>query len=186
VKMEKSFEIVESVKLFSGLPLHPFSEVSKGDEEMFGRMVTNSYRAAFENLVRAQYMEAAFEELIKEGVIEKEKVDSFNLPLFCPNVEEFESIVKTETSFEIVESVKLFSGLPLHPISEVTKGDEEMFGRTVANGYRAAFENLVRAQLGSDGLTNEFYLRIEKMAAAKCQEYLRNRCDQLVAFLVRK
>jgi indole-3-acetate O-methyltransferase len=134
----------------------------------------------------SHHMEAAFNELVKEGVIEKEKVDSFNLPLFCPNVEEFESIVKTETSFEIVESVKLFSGLPLHPISEVTKGDEEMFGRTVANGYRAAFENLVRAQLGSDGLTNEFYLRIEKMAAAKCQEYLRNRCDQLVAFLVRK
>jgi indole-3-acetate O-methyltransferase len=134
----------------------------------------------------SHYMEAAFEELIKEGVIEKEKVDSFNLPLFCPNVEELESIVKMEESFEIVDSVKLFSGLPLHPISEVSKGDEEMFGRMVTNSYRAAFENLVRAQLDSDVLTNEFYLRIEKMATAKCQEYLRHRGDQLVAFLVRK
>nr|ABK26547.1 unknown [Picea sitchensis] len=134
----------------------------------------------------SHYMEAAFEELIKEGMIEKEKMDLFNLPIFCPNVEELESIVKMEKSFEIVESVKLFSGLPLHPFSEVSKGDEEMFGRMVTNSYRAAFENLVRAQLDSDVLTNEFYLRIEKMATAKCQEYLRHRGDQLVAFLVRK
>lgn len=47
---------------------------------------------------------------------EKEKVDSFNLPLFCPNVEDLESIVKMEESFEIVE--KLLGGLSLHPISE--------------------------------------------------------------------
>jgi len=134
----------------------------------------------------SHYMEAAFEELINEGMIEKEKMDSFNLPIFCPNVEELESIVKMEKSFEIVESVKLFSGLPLHPFSEVRKGDEEIFGRMVTNSYRAAFENLVRAQLGSDVLTNEFFLRIEKTATAKCQEYLRNRNDQLLAFLVRK
>jgi len=43
-------------------------------------------------------------------VTEKEKVDSFNLPLFCPNVEDLESIVK------IVE--KLLGRLSLHPISE--------------------------------------------------------------------
>lgn len=134
----------------------------------------------------SRHMQAAFEELINQGMIEKEKMDSFNLPLFCPNVAELESIVKMEKSFEIVERVKMFSGFPLHPLSDMTNNDEEVFGRMVSNNYRAAFENLVRAQLGSDVLTDEFFLRIEKMATAKCQEYLRNRGDLLGAFLIRK
>ena len=121
-----------------------------------------------------------------QGVIGKEKVESFNLPLFCPNVDELESIVKMENSFEIAGSVRLFNELPLHPISEVRKGDEEMFGRMVSNNYRAAFENLVRAQLGSDVLTNEFFWRMEKMATDQCQEYVRHRIDLLGAFLFRK
>lgn len=134
----------------------------------------------------AHHMQAAFEELINQGMIEKEKMDSFNLPLFCPNVEELESIVKMEKSFEIVERVKLLSGFPAHPISEVRNNDEEMFGRMVSHSYRAAFENLVRAQLGSDVLTDELFLRIEKRATAKCQEYARNRGHLLGAFLIRK
>lgn len=134
----------------------------------------------------SHHMQAAFEELIQQGMIEKEKMESFNLPLFCPTVEELESIVKMEKSFEIVEGVKLLGGFPLHPISEESNNDEKMFGRMVSDTYRAAFENLVGAQLGSDVLTDEFYLRIERTATAKCQEYLRNRGDQLVAFLVRK
>ena len=92
-------------------------------------------------------------------------MESFNLPLFCPNVDELESIVKMEKSFEIAGSVKLLSDLPLHPISEVRKGDEEMFGRMVTNNYRAAFKNVVRAQLGSDVLTDE------KIGTAKSREY---------------
>eukprot|EP00253_Pinus_taeda_P023274 PITA_23274 len=134
----------------------------------------------------SHHMQAAFEELVNQGMIEKEKMDSFNLPLFCPNVEELESIVKMEKSFEIVERVKVFSGLPLHAISEVTNNDEEMFGRMVSNTYRAAFENLVSAQLGSNVLTDEFFLRIEKRATSKCQEYTLNRGDLLGAFLIRK
>ena len=69
-------------------------------------------------------------EEVVQGIIGKEKVESFNLPLFCPNVDELESIMKMEKSFEIAGSVKLFSELPLHhPISEVKKGNEEMLGR---------------------------------------------------------
>jgi len=134
----------------------------------------------------SHHMQAAFEELINEGMIEKEKMDSFNLPLFGPNVEELESIVKMEKSFEIVERVKVFSAFLLRPISDMRNNDEEAFGRMVSKNYRAAFENLVRAQLGSDVLTDEFFLRMEKRATAKCQEYLRNRTDLLVAFLIRK
>jgi hypothetical protein len=49
------------------------------------------------------HIEAVFEELIKEGMIEK--MDSFNLPVFCPNIEALENILSMEKSFEIVERV---------------------------------------------------------------------------------
>jgi hypothetical protein len=60
-----------------------------------------------------------------QGLIEKEKLESFNLPVYCPSVEELQSIVETEQSFEI-ESIRLLSGFPSIPFMEVREGEEEM------------------------------------------------------------
>jgi hypothetical protein len=46
-------------------------------------------------------MEDAFEEIIKEGMIEK--MDSFNLPVVCLNIEALENIFRMKKSFSIVE-----------------------------------------------------------------------------------
>jgi hypothetical protein len=53
-------------------------------------------------------MEATFEDLIKEGLIDKK--DSFNLPVFFLNIEVLENILRMEKSLEIVERVQLSSG----------------------------------------------------------------------------
>eukprot|EP01018_Ginkgo_biloba_P035901 Gb_13774 [translate_table: standard] len=88
-------------------------------------------------------------------------------------------------SFEI-ESIRLLRGLALHPMREVREGEEEMFGIVVANHYRALFENVVGAHLGSPDLINHFFSRIANRAASKWQDYVSNQLDLLVAFLVRK
>ena len=89
-------------------------------------------------------------------------------------------------SFEI-ESVRVLSGFPLHPLLEVREGEEEMFGRVVAKHYRALFENIVGSHLGWDEyLIDEFFSRIESRAAGKYGEYLTNTLDTVAAFLVRK
>jgi hypothetical protein len=121
-------------------------------------------------------MEAAFEELIKGGMIEKEKMDSFNLPVLCPNVEALENILRMEKSFEILERVHLFSGFTFLASNSrgEKKNDEKMFKRMVTNNFREAFENLMRAHLCSDVLTNEFFLKIEAMETSKCQDYVCN------------
>eukprot|EP01018_Ginkgo_biloba_P003388 Gb_02316 [translate_table: standard] len=98
--------------------------------------------------ISAFHLEAAFDDLVSEGLIEEEMRESFNVPFFGPNVEELEKIVEMENSFEI-ESIRLLRGFPSYPMREVREGEEEMFGRVVANHYRALFENLVRAHLGS-------------------------------------
>eukprot|EP01018_Ginkgo_biloba_P035902 Gb_13775 [translate_table: standard] len=133
----------------------------------------------------AHHLEAAFDDLVEKGLIEEEKRESFNMPFFGPNVKELEKIVEMENSFEI-ESIRLLRGLALHPMREVREGEEEMFGIVVANHYRALFENVVGAHLGSPDLINHFFSRIANRAASKWQDYVSNQLDLLVAFLVRK
>jgi hypothetical protein len=55
---------------------------------------------------------------VKEGLIEEEKLDSFNIPFYDPSVEVLQSIVETEKSFEI-ESMRLLNGFPLHPLKDI-------------------------------------------------------------------
>ncbi|XP_057832431.2 indole-3-acetate O-methyltransferase 1 isoform X2 [Cryptomeria japonica] len=134
--------------------------------------------------VIARHFEYAFQELVNEGFIEKEKWESFNLPWFGPNPEELESIVKRQGAFRL-ESVRVLGEFPLHPMTEMRRGEEEAFGRCVGNHYRALLENIVEAHLGCESLTDEFFLRIGKRAAAKFEEYLSNQIELAVVLLVK-
>jgi len=125
-------------------------------------------------------------ELDWQGLIDEEKLDSFNMPFYGPSAEELQSIIETEKSFEI-DSVRVLSGFPLHPLLEIREGEQEMFGRIVGKHYRALFENVVGAHLGSDEyLVNDFLSIIANRAAEKYREYLPNTLDLVVALLVRK
>lgn len=132
----------------------------------------------------ACHFEYAFEELVNEGFIEKEKWESFNLPWFGPNPEELESIVKRQGAFRM-ESVRVLGEFPLHPMTEVRRGEEETFGRSVSNHYRALFENIVEAHLGCDRLADELFFRIGSRAAVKFEEYLSNQIELVVALLIK-
>uniref|UniRef100_A0A0D6QUI2 Uncharacterized protein n=1 Tax=Araucaria cunninghamii TaxID=56994 RepID=A0A0D6QUI2_ARACU len=135
--------------------------------------------------VISRHLEFAFEEMVNEGFIEREKWESFNIPWFGPSPQEVESIVEREKSFAI-KSVRVLRGLTIHPMSQVKTGEEDMFGRMVANTYRALFDNIVEAHLGCDQLTNEFFSKVAQRAAANYLEYLPNTMDIVFALLLRK
>ena len=120
-------------------------------------------------------------------MIEKEKLDSFNIPFYGASLEEVQSVVEMEQSFEI-ESMRLLSGVHLHPFMEVREGEEEMFGRLVGNYYRSVFENLVATVLGSNEkkMVDEIFNRIAKTAAAKYGEFLADTVDVAISVLIRK
>jgi jasmonate O-methyltransferase len=121
-----------------------------------------------------------------QGLVEAEKLDSFNIPFYSPSMQELQSIMEAEKLFEI-ESMRVLSGFPLHPLLEVREGEEEMFGKIVGNFYRAVFENIVGTHLGSDEqMVDEIFKRIAKRAAAKYGEFLPNTLDVAVACLVSK
>lgn len=134
----------------------------------------------------ACHLEAAFGELVKEGLIEKDKLDSFNLPVYSPSLEELQSIVEMEQSFEI-ESIKLLTGFPSLPFMEVREGEDEMTGRIVRNFYRSTLENIVGTHFGWDEhLLDEVFTRLANKATAKYGEFPRNTLNVAVVFLVRK
>ncbi|GLJ28225.1 hypothetical protein SUGI_0554420 [Cryptomeria japonica] len=58
----------------------------------------------------ARQIECAFEELVNEGIVEKEKWESFKIPFFGSNSDEEESIVKKEGSF-VLKFVKTLEGI---------------------------------------------------------------------------
>ena len=75
---------------------------------------------------------------------------------------------------------------PLHPMTEVRRGEQETFGKNVSNHYRAHFENIVEAHLGCERLTDEFFFRIGNRAAAKFAEYVSNQIELVVALLIKE
>lgn len=133
----------------------------------------------------AGQLEGALEELMKEGLIEDGKLNSINLPIYCPTVEELQSIVETEQSFKI-ESMR-FLRFPSHPFTEVREGEEGMIAKILENYYKSMFESIVGSHFGWDErLVDVIFARIASRVTGKSRDFLRNTSDVAVAFLVRK
>ena len=120
-------------------------------------------------------------------MIEEEKLNSINLPIYCPTVEELQSVVETEQSFEI-ESMR-FLRFPSHPFTEVREGEEGMSGKILENYYKSMFESIVGSHFGWDerGLVDVIFSRIaNRVMNVKSRDFLSNTSDVAVAFLLRK
>ncbi|XP_059077714.1 indole-3-acetate O-methyltransferase 1 isoform X2 [Cryptomeria japonica] len=133
----------------------------------------------------ARQIECAFEELVNEGIVEKEKWESFKIPFFGSNSDEEESIVKKEGSF-VLKFVKTLEGIYPYCMIDFERGEENIFGRLIANNYRAAFENIVETHLGCKRSTEELFFRIGKRASILIEEYLSKETKLVVAFLIKK
>ncbi|GLJ28206.1 hypothetical protein SUGI_0554030 [Cryptomeria japonica] len=133
----------------------------------------------------ARQIECAFEELVNEGIVEKEKWETFKIPFFGPNSDEVERIVKKEGSF-VVKLVKTLEGIHAYCMTDFERGEANIFGRLIANNYRAALENIVEAHLGCKRSTEELFLRIGKRASILVDEYISRETKHVVAFLTKK
>jgi jasmonate O-methyltransferase len=99
-------------------------------------------------------LQSVLNDLVSQGLIEEEKVDSFNVPLYSPCPEEVSSEVAREGSFEIL-------GLELLRRSETfTKEEMEAmtgsasaknaYGQKLAKQVRAAMEGLLKYHFGEE------------------------------------
>ncbi|CAL9073727.1 unnamed protein product [Musa textilis] len=102
------------------------------------------------------------------GLLESEKRDSFNIPVYAACLREFEEVVKAEGSFSINKLQVVKGGSPLvvnHP------EDASEVGRALANSCRSVAGVLVEAHIG-ERLSEELFGRLELRAARHARELM--------------
>jgi len=87
--------------------------------------------------------------MISEGVIDKEKFDSFYVPVYGPSSQELRDITEEDGSFSIREmrvhgSTTDLSGAPAPP-SRFMKGMRAVFGPMIVQHFRDVMDEFVRA-----------------------------------------
>lgn len=104
--------------------------------------------------VIGEILEAAFNDMLSQGLIEVEKLHSFNLPFFAPCAEELKAEFEKEGSF-IVKRILFLSGVVEKVHKQSCMNTENMdkcqeFGNMVAKQFRAILEGLVTAHFGGE------------------------------------
>lgn len=110
-------------------------------------------------------MDQAWNDLVKENLIDEETRDAFNIPAYMRSREEIRRAFNHSKAFEI-KSLK-FRKVMEHSKEKQKKWikDPISYGKTKANLVRATLRPIIDAHLRSSHLSQEFFKRFEKRAA---------------------
>uniref|UniRef100_A0ACD5WNC9 Uncharacterized protein n=1 Tax=Avena sativa TaxID=4498 RepID=A0ACD5WNC9_AVESA len=112
-----------------------------------------------------ELLSPALQSFVKQGLVEKEKLDSFNLPFYMPSVNEVNAVVVQSTLFNI-SHVKLFES-NWDPYND-SEGDEVQnsiqSGVNSAKCLRAAFSPILASHFG-ESLMDELFVKCAYLAA---------------------
>ncbi|CAL9073731.1 unnamed protein product [Musa textilis] len=121
------------------------------------------------------HFQDAWNDLVEEasthshrGLLDSEKRDSFNIPVYAAFLREFEDVVKAEGSLSINKLQVVKGASPLvvdHP------EDASEVGRALANSCRSVAGVLVEAHIG-ERLSEELFGRLELRAARHARELM--------------
>nr|GMD84084.1 salicylate carboxymethyltransferase-like [Ipomoea batatas] len=104
-------------------------------------------------------------DLVAEGYMEEEKLNSFNIPAYTPSLAEVKSLVENDGSFTI-ECLETFQ---IHWIGDEYDNDDNIGNNNnaaykVARGLRAVIEPILVSRFG-EGIIEEVFHRCRKMIA---------------------
>ncbi|KAI4326363.1 hypothetical protein MLD38_031685 [Melastoma candidum] len=152
---------------------HAFLE-SRGEEMADrGRMVvTMGGRrtpdpAADESCLLWDYLGEAFQSLVREGLIEESKLDSYNTPYYRPYIEDLKELIETEGSFHVV-GVEIVAA-PWDAVNGDRKCDRKETSETTAKAMRAVQESMLVAHFG-DSVLDPLFERFTQIMAADWKE----------------
>ncbi|XP_057822770.2 gibberellic acid methyltransferase 2-like [Cryptomeria japonica] len=133
--------------------------------------------------------EAAWDDLISEGIVKAETRDSFNLPWYFPNADEMREAVEASGAFEIVK-LEVCSGVCCMGEGEFEEWvrDVECFGKKKARLVRSFVGSLVEDAIGVENC-NALFERMEKRSSEMLEKGLLRPSrfvPCIVAALVRK
>ncbi|KAH9306386.1 hypothetical protein KI387_010790, partial [Taxus chinensis] len=107
-------------------------------------------------------------ELASQGIIEEEKLDSFNIPLYFPNNEEVRSELYKEGSFAIIGGLESFA----HEVDDHYDNDKEAYASLLSNHVRAVFEGLLLHHFG-EGVINDLFVAHTTLIANNMEEVMK-------------
>ncbi|CAN6250555.1 unnamed protein product [Urochloa humidicola] len=119
-------------------------------------------------LLYGTLFEDAWADLVREGLIEKEKMDRFNVPLYAPTLDEVrEAVGAAGGAFRINRLERVTGSAPVVD----RPGDAGAVGRTVANNVRSFVGALVDAHVGR-AMADELFARLQRRAEGRARELM--------------
>eukprot|EP01018_Ginkgo_biloba_P039179 Gb_21781 [translate_table: standard] len=109
--------------------------------------------------------EAAWQDLISEGIVKSETRDSFNLPWYFPNAGEMTRAIKASGEFEI-QKLEVCSGVSCMSEESFEKwvSDVNGFGKQKSNLVRSFVGSMVEQKIGGDN-ADALFERLEKRSS---------------------
>ncbi|KAF5175793.1 Salicylate carboxymethyltransferase [Thalictrum thalictroides] len=101
--------------------------------------------------------------MVSEGIIDEAKLDSFNLPFYTPSIEEVQTIIKSEGSFDL-DWIKTFDidwDTSEDYVNREFVHDKIRSGEFVAKAIRAVVETIFVSHFG-DSAIEDFFCRYAK------------------------
>ncbi|XP_074290826.1 indole-3-acetate O-methyltransferase 1-like [Silene latifolia] len=119
-------------------------------------------------LLFGTHFQDAWDDLVQEGLINSEKRDSFNIPVYAPSLQDFREVVESNGSFAI-NKLELFRGGS--PLVVSQPDNEAEVGQALATSCRSVCGVLVDAHIG-DRLSSELFTRVEHRGMSHAKELL--------------
>lgn len=138
-----------------------------------------------------EIMSMALNDMVKEGIIKEEKVNTFNIPLYYPSLDEVKTEIDTQGSFEInyLETSQVnFAELDNWDGSDFTSKKPESLkdgGYNMENSFRAIAEPMLTGHFG-ESVTKEAFNRFLKYLADNMPKDKRLKLANITMSLTRK
>ncbi|OMO83515.1 SAM dependent carboxyl methyltransferase [Corchorus olitorius] len=117
-----------------------------------------------ESCVLWDYLGQAFQELVTEGLVEEERLDTYNIPYYQPCPEEIETEIEKEGSF-ILDRLDVLP-LPWDCVNGGINHDRAATAKQMAKAIGAVHESLIQSHFGAHIMDRLFDRLTEIMALA--------------------
>ncbi|XP_039118707.1 S-adenosyl-L-methionine:benzoic acid/salicylic acid carboxyl methyltransferase 3-like [Dioscorea cayenensis subsp. rotundata] len=108
----------------------------------------------------------ALNSMVQEGLLEEEKVNTFNMPLYAASKEEVQQVIQSEGSFYIEQMQILESNWdPFDDSDDDKVFDNVMSGHNVAKYKRAVLEPLLVRHFGEQAFVDQVFARYAQNVA---------------------
>ncbi|KAJ1389329.1 SAM dependent carboxyl methyltransferase [Sesbania bispinosa] len=102
-------------------------------------------------------------DIVLEGLVEEAKLDSFNIPLYEPTVEEVRRVIEVEGSFilQTLKTIQMGCDADIQEDVDNYVLNSKMRGEFISKSIRAVFEPLLSVEFGKD-MMDELFSRFSK------------------------